>query len=173
MPNCAEGTNTPVTATITLSDPVNGKFRAISEQRDGATYTGWPVSAAQTASPPAAPQQPTAPQLGWTCRIIQPYTYPDGTTAGVPAVVEVTFTNPGGVAAQISRITLGYSGYGQSQFGNLGGIPRATYREVLIIPAQGTAHTPIGGSDQAAIIRVNPVTVFNGPTACRVIRWAA
>jgi hypothetical protein len=46
VPDCATGSETPVPATITLSDPVNGAFRSITEVRDGNTYTGWPEGAA-------------------------------------------------------------------------------------------------------------------------------
>ena len=46
VPDCATGSETPVPATITLSDPVNGAFTSITEVRDGITYTGWPEGAA-------------------------------------------------------------------------------------------------------------------------------
>ena len=53
VPNCAEGTETPVPATITLSDPVNGQFTASTEVRDGQTTTEWPQFASQNNYNPA------------------------------------------------------------------------------------------------------------------------
>lgn len=40
VPNCAQGTHTPVATTITLSSPVNGHFTAMTETRNGQT-TRW------------------------------------------------------------------------------------------------------------------------------------
>jgi hypothetical protein len=59
VPNCATGTETPVAATITLYDPVNGKFTAVLEQRDGTETTSWPQSAAPS-NPIVAVPSPTA-----------------------------------------------------------------------------------------------------------------
>ncbi|MGO9957002.1 MAG: serine protease [Solirubrobacteraceae bacterium] len=47
VPNCATGSNTPVPATLTLSNPQDGRFTQITETRNGAsttwTYPGsWP-----------------------------------------------------------------------------------------------------------------------------------
>jgi hypothetical protein len=42
-----------VSAYIVLSDPVNGKFTAIDEYRDGANDTTWPEIASQ-ANPPGS-----------------------------------------------------------------------------------------------------------------------
>ena len=39
VPNCAAGTETAVTATITLSKPVHGYFTKLVERRDGRTQT--------------------------------------------------------------------------------------------------------------------------------------
>jgi len=47
VPDCADGSSTPVTTTITLSNPVNGSFQNISESRNGQTTSGWPNSAQQ------------------------------------------------------------------------------------------------------------------------------
>ncbi len=44
VPNCAQGSETPVSATITLSDPVGGQFTAYTETRNGSTGSG-PTSA--------------------------------------------------------------------------------------------------------------------------------
>jgi hypothetical protein len=50
-PNCAQGPVKQVTTTITLSDPVNGKFTQMTETRNGTstsyTYpsTAWPGGA--------------------------------------------------------------------------------------------------------------------------------
>jgi hypothetical protein len=49
VPSCASGSSTPVTATITLTNPIHGQFTAISESRDGQeTTTEWPESAQQS-----------------------------------------------------------------------------------------------------------------------------
>ena len=58
VPNCATGTETPVSATITLYDPVNGKFTAVLEQRDGSETTSWPQNAAATNPVAAVPSSP-------------------------------------------------------------------------------------------------------------------
>jgi hypothetical protein len=39
VPNCAAGTETPVTTSITLSRPVHGYFTKLLERRDGQTET--------------------------------------------------------------------------------------------------------------------------------------
>jgi len=64
VPNCAEGTETPVPATITLSNPVNGQFTASTEVRDGQTSTEWPQFASQNnynSAPAPAPAQAAGP----------------------------------------------------------------------------------------------------------------
>jgi hypothetical protein len=58
VPNCANGTETPVAATITLYDPVNGKFTAVLEQRNGSETTSWPQSAAAINPVAAVPSEP-------------------------------------------------------------------------------------------------------------------
>ena len=50
VPDCADGSVTAVSTSIVLSDPVNGKFTAIDESRDGSNYTGWPIGAGQNIS---------------------------------------------------------------------------------------------------------------------------
>ncbi len=51
IPNCAQGSQTTVPATITLSDPEGGQFMRITETRNGTTSTvasgalGWPMTA--------------------------------------------------------------------------------------------------------------------------------
>jgi len=79
VPDCAQGTETPVTATITLSDPVNGKFTAIDEFREGANDTGWPLGAGQvdpsgsvpSATPAAVPSvAPATPQVGLAADVL-------------------------------------------------------------------------------------------------------
>jgi hypothetical protein len=51
VPNCAQGSNTPVATTITLSNPQNGAFSQITESRNSLTSAasygsnGWPLSA--------------------------------------------------------------------------------------------------------------------------------
>ncbi len=51
VPNCAQGSDTPVAATITLSNPRNGSFTELTETRNGMTgaashgSNGWPLSA--------------------------------------------------------------------------------------------------------------------------------
>lgn len=48
VPNCAQGSNTPVTTTITLLDPVDGHYTALLEERAGltslATYSSAPAT---------------------------------------------------------------------------------------------------------------------------------
>jgi hypothetical protein len=39
VPNCAQGSETPVTTTISLSAPVHGMFTAITETRNGTSAT--------------------------------------------------------------------------------------------------------------------------------------
>jgi hypothetical protein len=49
VPSCVSGSSTPVTATITLTNPIHGQFTAISESRDGQeATTEWPGSAQQS-----------------------------------------------------------------------------------------------------------------------------
>ena len=50
VPNCAEGSETPVPATITLSDPAGGHFTEYTEARNGSTASG-PTSAIISAGP--------------------------------------------------------------------------------------------------------------------------
>ncbi|MGO9792721.1 MAG: hypothetical protein ACLP8S_25360 [Solirubrobacteraceae bacterium] len=52
VPNCAQGTNTPVATTIALSDPQGGHFARMTETRNGQTIVAsygssqtWPFSA--------------------------------------------------------------------------------------------------------------------------------
>lgn len=62
VPSCAQGTHTPVATTITLSNPVDGHFTAMTETRNGQTThwtypSNWPgnaSSARPSASPPSA-----------------------------------------------------------------------------------------------------------------------
>ena len=41
VPNCAQGSETPVPAKITFSNPVNGHFTKVVEIRNGTRYTGY------------------------------------------------------------------------------------------------------------------------------------
>ena len=51
VPNCAQASPDPVTATVTLSAPVNGRFTQMTETRNGsATSYTYPGSWAQSAS---------------------------------------------------------------------------------------------------------------------------
>jgi hypothetical protein len=105
-----------------------------------------------------------APQtLDWTCTISQPYTYPDGTTAGVPALAQLQATNSGGSPQPVTSVTVGFSGYSQTQYGNNGGVPEVTSGESTSIPA--------GATGQVGTIRVVP-EIDNGPTSCQVLKWA-
>lgn len=51
IPDCAQGSETPVPTTITVSNPQNGRFTRITETRNGMTTTGtygsngWPLNA--------------------------------------------------------------------------------------------------------------------------------
>jgi Protein kinase domain len=65
VPDCAQGTTTQVPTEVTLSDPVNGRFTAMREIRNGSavfmTYQNadWPVGAGQAGTPAC----PTSAQL--------------------------------------------------------------------------------------------------------------
>ena len=50
VPNCAQGSETPVSTTLTLSDPAGGQFTAYTETRNGSTGSG-PTSAIISAGP--------------------------------------------------------------------------------------------------------------------------
>ncbi len=61
VPNCAQGTHTPVATTITLSSPANDRFTAMIETRNGQTTrwtypSYWPGNASSTS--PAASTAP-------------------------------------------------------------------------------------------------------------------
>ena len=106
----------------------------------------------------------TPQPLTWTCTISQPATYPDGTTAGEPALAELEATNTGSSAQPVGSVTVSFSGYGQTQYGNAGGVPEITDTVSVTVPANGTK--------AAGAIRVNP-EIDAGPTACQVTKWTA
>lgn len=100
--------------------------------------------------------------LTWSCSITEPYVYPDGTTAGEPALTMMTATNPGSSTVNVSSITVSFAGYGQTQYGNSGGVPQLTTQE--------SGSLQPGGS-RTFIVRVTPA-IDAGPTSCLVTGWS-